>query len=472
MPHYDMVVIGSGPSGQRAAVQAAKLGKAVAICERRELVGGVCVNTGTIPSKTFREGALYLSGFIQRNIYGQSYVVKENITMADLVSRCNQVINREVDIIRHQMQRNQVIVIDGMARFLSDHELEITSESSRIQISADNIVIAVGTESAHPTEVNIDGRTVVTADEVLDIPELPRTMTVVGGGVVGMEYASIFAALGVEVTIVDARKRLLEFLDGEMVDSLIYHMRDMDCVFRLGERVGRVDSYAQGGVVATLDSGKRVISEALLYSVGRVGATSDLNLDAAGLGADERGRIGVDEDYRTAQPHIYAVGDVIGFPSLASTSMEQGRIAACNAFGVSYTSERSLFPYGIYSVPEIAMVGQTEETLTENRVPYEIGVARYREIARGAIMGATQGLLKILFHRESRKVLGVHIIGHSSSELIHIGQSVLAFGGSLDYFVNTVFNYPTLAEAYKVAALDGYNKVGPADSEAPLPYWS
>ena len=472
MPHYDMVVIGSGPSGQRAAVQAAKLGKAVAICERRELVGGVCVNTGTIPSKTFREGALYLSGFIQRNIYGQSYVVKENITMADLVSRCNMVINREVDIIRHQMQRNQVIVIDGMARFLSDRELEITSESSRIQISADNIVIAVGTESAHPTEVNIDGRTVVTADEVLDIPELPRTMTVVGGGVVGMEYASIFAALGVEVTIVDARKRLLEFLDGEMVDSLIYHMRDMDCVFRLGERVGRVDSYAQGGVVATLDSGKRVISDALLYSVGRVGATGDLNLDAAGLDADERGRIGVDEDYRTARPHIYAVGDVIGFPSLASTSMEQGRIAACNAFGVSYTSERSLFPYGIYSVPEIAMVGQTEETLTENRVPYEIGVARYREIARGAIMGATQGLLKILFHRESRKVLGVHIIGHSSSELIHIGQSVLAFGGSLDYFVNTVFNYPTLAEAYKIAALDGYNKVGPADSEAPLPYWS
>ena len=472
MPHYDMVVIGSGPSGQRAAVQAAKLGKAVAICERRELVGGVCVNTGTIPSKTFREGALYLSGFIQRNIYGQSYVVKENITMADLVSRCNQVINREVDIIRHQMQRNQVIVIDGMARFLSDRELEITSENSRIQISADNIVIAVGTESAHPTEVNIDGRTVVTADEVLDIPELPRTMTVVGGGVVGMEYASIFAALGVEVTIVDARKRLLEFLDGEMVDSLIYHMRDMDCVFRLGERVGRVDSYAQGGVVATLDSGKRVISEALLYSVGRVGATSDLNLDAAGLDSDERGRIGVDEDYRTAQPHIYAVGDVIGFPSLASTSMEQGRIAACNAFGVSYTSERSLFPYGIYSVPEIAMVGQTEETLTDNRVPYEIGVARYREIARGAIMGATQGLLKILFHRESRKILGVHIIGHSASELIHIGQSVLAFGGSLDYFVNTVFNYPTLAEAYKVAALDGFNKVGPADSEAPLPYWS
>ncbi len=472
MPHYDMVVIGSGPSGQRAAVQAAKLGKSVAICERRELVGGVCVNTGTIPSKTFREGALYLSGFIQRNIYGQSYVVKENITMADLVSRCNMVINREVDIIRHQMQRNQVVVIDGIARFLSDRELEITSENSRIEISADNIVIAVGTESAHPTEAHIDGKMVVTADEVLDMPELPRTMTVVGGGVVGMEYASIFAALGVEVTIVDARKSLLEFLDGEMVDSLIYHMRDMNCVFRLGERVARVDSYEQGGVVATLDSGKRVISETLLYSVGRVGATGDLKLPAAGLDADERGRISVDERYRTAQPHIYAVGDVIGFPSLASTSMEQGRIAACNAFGVSYTSERSLFPYGIYSVPEIAMVGQTEETLTENRVPYEIGVARYREIARGAIMGATQGLLKILFHRESRKVLGVHIIGHSASELIHIGQSVLAFEGSLDYFVNTVFNYPTLAEAYKVAALDGYNKVGPADSEAPLPYWS
>lgn len=468
MPHYDMIVIGSGPSGQRAAIQAAKLDKVVAICERRELVGGVCVNTGTIPSKTFREGALFLSGFIQREIYGQSYVVKENITMGDLVSRCNMVINREVDIIRHQMQRNQVSVIDGRARFLSNRELEVTSEHSRIRISADNIVIAVGTESAHPTEVHVNGRTVVTADEVLDMPALPRTMTVVGGGVVGMEYASIFAALGVEVTIVDGRKRLLEFLDGEIVDSLIYRMRDMDCVFRLGEQVVHVESSIPGRVVATLDSGKRVISEALLYSVGRVGATGDLNLEAAGLDADDRGRISVDECYRTAQPHIYAVGDVIGFPSLASTSMEQGRIAACDAFGESYTSERSLFPYGIYSVPEIAMVGQTEETLTENRVPYEIGVARYREIARSSIMGATQGLLKILFHRENRKILGVHIIGHSAAELIHIGQSVLAFGGGLDYFVNTVFNYPTLAEAYKVAALDGYNKVGPISGEAPL----
>ena len=461
MPHYDMIVIGSGPSGQRAAVQAAKLDKVVAICERRELVGGVCVNTGTIPSKTFREGALYLSGFIQRDIYGQSYVVKENITMGDLVSRCNMVINREVDIIRHQMQRNQVTMLNGRAKFLSERELEIAGENSRIQITADNIVIAVGTESAHPTEVNIDGKMVVTADEVLDMPALPRTMTVVGGGVVGMEYASIFAALGVEVTIVDGRKRLLEFLDGEIVDSLIYMMRDMECVFRLGEQVVDVESPVPGRVVATLDSGKRVISEALLYSVGRVGATADLGLEAAGLAADARGRISVDERYRTSQPHIYAVGDVIGFPSLASTSMEQGRIAACNAFGVSYTSERSLFPYGIYSVPEIAMVGQTEEALTQDRVPYEIGVARYREIARGSIMGATQGLLKILFHRENRKILGVHIIGHSAAELIHIGQSVLTFGGSLDYFVNTVFNYPTLAEAYKVAALDGYNKVGP-----------
>ena len=468
MPHYDMIVIGSGPSGQRAAIQAAKLDKVVAICERRELVGGVCVNTGTIPSKTFREGALFLSGFIQREIYGQSYVVKENITMGDLVSRCNMVINREVDIIRHQMQRNQVSVIDGRARFLSNRELEVASEHSRIRISADNIVIAVGTESAHPTEVHVNGRTVVTADEVLDMPALPRTMTVVGGGVVGMEYASIFAALGVEVTIVDGRKKLLEFLDGEIVDSLIYRMRDMECVFRLGEQVVHVESSIPGRVVATLDSGKRIISEALLYSVGRVGATGDLNLEAAGLEADERGRISVDECYRTAQPHIYAVGDVIGFPSLASTSMEQGRIAACNAFGESYTSERSLFPYGIYSVPEIAMVGQTEETLTENRVPYEIGVARYREIARSSIMGATQGLLKILFHRENRNILGVHIIGHSAAELIHIGQSVLAFGGGLDYFVNTVFNYPTLAEAYKVAALDGYNKVGPINGEAPL----
>ncbi len=470
MPHYDMFVIGSGPSGQRAAVQAAKLGKSVAICERREMVGGVCVNTGAIPSKTFREAALYLSGFVQRGIYGQSYSVKENITMGDLVSRCDMVINREVDIIRHQMRRNHVTVISGAARFLSDHALEVMSDSSRVELSADNIVIAVGTESARPVDIEVDGRTVYTPDEALDMLSLPRTMTVVGGGVIGLEYASIFATLGVEVTIIDGRKRLLEFLDGEIVDSLIYHMRDMDCVFRLGEQVTRVESSTPGRVVAMLDSGKRVISEALLYSVGRVGATKDLNLSAAGLEADGRGRISVDESYRTSQPHIYAVGDVIGFPALASTAMEQGRIAACNAFGVSYASERSLFPYGIYSVPEIAMVGETEEALTENRVPYEIGVARYREIARSAITGASQGLLKLLFHRENRRILGVHIIGHSAAELIHIGQAALAFGGGLDYFVNAVFNYPTLAEAYKVAALDGYNKVGPEDGEA-SPDW-
>ena len=469
MTHYDMVVIGSGPSGQRAAVQAAKLGKSVAICERRELVGGVCVNAGTIPSKTFREGAMYLTGFIQRDIYGQSYAVKENITMGDLVSRCNMVINREVDIIRHQMRRNQIVMLEGAARFLSDRELEVSGAGSRVRVSADNIVIAVGTRAAHPSELEVDGSAVVTPDEVLDMESLPRSMTVVGGGVIGMEYASIFATLGVEVTLVDGRKGLLEFLDDEIVDSLVYYMRDMNCVFRLGERVASVESSDAGRVEAILDSGKRIISETLLYSVGRSGATEDLDLEAAGLEADDRGRLSVDECYRTARPHIYAVGDVIGFPALASTSMEQGRIAACNAFGVPYTSQPGLFPYGIYSVPEIAMVGQTEETLTENRVPYEIGVARYRELARGSITGATRGFLKLLFHRENRRVLGVHIIGFGASELIHIGQSVMAFGGGLDYFVNTVFNYPTLAEAYKVAALDGYNKVGPAEGEAPAP---
>ena len=294
-------------------------------------------------------------------------------------------------------------------------------------------------------------------------------MTVVGAGVIGIEYASIFASLGVAVTVVDKIKRVLEFVDSELIESLMYQMRNMNCIFRLGEEVESINVERPHRAVAMLKSGKRIISEVLLYSTGREGATSELNLKAAGLKADERGRIKVNEHYQTNQPHIYAVGDVIGFPSLASASMEQGRMAACNAFGVKTTSTPELFPYGIYSVPEISMVGKTEEELTEKGVPYEIGVARYREIARGNIMGDDTGLLKLLFHQETRKILGVHIIGTGASELVHIGQTVLAFDGTIDYFVNNVFNYPTFAECYKVAALDGYNKVGPPEGEAPSP---
>ena len=457
---YDMFVIGTGPAGQRAAIQAAKLGKRVAICERREVVGGVCINTGTIPSKTFREAVLYLTGFRQRGVYGSSFMVKEDISMADLLYRCNHVISRETEVIRHQMRRNRVQVLQGEAVFEGPHALSVSGSGGTARVEAEKVVIAVGTTPAPPPAFDTDGRVIVDSDGILGLDEIPRTMTVVGAGVIGIEYASIFAALGSEVTVVEKRPGILDFVDSELAEALVYHMRSMGCIFRLGEEVERVEM-VNGQAVAALKSGKRIVSELLLYSVGREGATANLNLESAGLIADGRGRISVDDHYQTEQPHIYAVGDVVGFPSLASTSMEQGRTAACHAFGIEYRSRPDRFPYGIYSVPEMSMVGGTEQELTEAGVPYEVGLARYREIARGTILGDDTGMLKLLFHRETGELLGVHIIGADASELIHIGQAVLSFGGKLDYFVNTVFNYPTLAECYKVAALDCYNKIGP-----------
>ena len=460
-----MFVIGTGPAGQRAAIQAAKLGRRVGVCERREVVGGVCINTGTIPSKTFREAVLYLTGFRQRGIYGSSFAVKEDISMSDdLLFRCNYVIGRETDVIRHQLRRNRVEVLSGEAAFEGPHTLTISTGGNVVRVESDKVVIATGTTPAPYRGFNADGETVIDSDDILSLKEVPRTMTVVGAGVVGIEYASIFAALGSEVTVVERRDEILDFVDREIVDHLTYHMRNMGCIFRLGEEVESVQS-VRGQAVAKLKSEKRIVSDLLLYSVGRIGATAALNLEAAGLAADERGRIPVDEHYQTARSHIYAVGDVVGFPSLASTSMEQGRIAACHAFGIEYHSSPDHFPFGIYSVPELSMVGETEHDLTAAGVPYEVGLARYREIARGNILGDDTGMLKLLFHGESRKLLGVHIIGAEASELVHIGQAVLAFGGTLDYFVNTVFNYPTLAECYKVAALDCYNKIGLSDED-------
>ena len=467
MLEFDMFVIGTGPAGQRAAIQAAKLDKKVGICERRRVVGGVCINTGTIPSKTLREAVLYLTGFRQRGIYGPAFDVKEDITIEDLLFRCNHVIKWEVDVISHQMRRNRVHLVEGEASFLDAHRLAVKGDGETAEVKADHIVISTGTTPAQPQGVKVDGETVITSEGILQLKEIPRTMTVVGGGVIGIEYASIFAVLGVEVTIVDARAKILEFMDAEIVESLIYQMRNMDCIFRLGEEVASVEVERPRRAVATLKSGKKVVSELLLYSVGRVGTTAALNLQAAGLVADERGRLMVNERYQTEQEHIYAVGDVIGFPSLASTSMEQGRAAACNAFGIQYTSSPELFPYAVYSVPEASMVGKSEEELTASGVPYEVGMARYREIARGNILGDNTGLLKLLFHRETRKLLGVHIMGTEASELVHIGQVALAFDGTLEYFLNNVFNYPTFAECYKVAALDCFNKLGPLAGEAP-----
>ena len=458
MQRFDLFVLGTGPAGQRAAVQAAKLGKRVGICEKREMVGGVCVNTGTIPSKTFREAVLYLSGIAQRANYGASYTVKDDITMDDLLFRCNQVITREIDVIRAQMKRNGIALLAGSAEFTGPHALTVTGSAGAVEVEADNVVIAVGTRPA-PPPVPVDGETVIDSDGILTLKKLPRSLLVIGAGVIGVEYASMFAALGIDVTIVDKRPTLLDFVDDEISEALAFFLRKLNCTLRLGEEVDAVQIEKPGRVSATLKSGKRVAADLLLYSIGRVGATAPLHLAAAGLEADERGRLAVNERYQTAQPHIYAVGDIIGFPALASTSAEQGRLASCHAFGVACTSLPHLFPYGIYSVPEISMVGKTERELTKDSVPYETGVARYSEIARGAIVGDSIGILKILVHRETRLILGVHILGTAATELVHIGQSFLALGGTLDVLVDTVFNYPTFAECYKVAALDAYNKL-------------
>jgi len=460
---FDIIVIGSGPAGQRAAVQAAKFGKKVALIERTEVLGGVCVNTGTIPSKTIREAVLHLSGVRERVFYGVSYKVKAEITMADLLSRCNMVISREIDVIRSQLQRNGVVLFSGDAVFRDPRMLEVQSASGDVNVlRGEFIVIATGSTPSVPATIKLDDDRLLSSDGVLFLKYLPRTLTVVGGGVVGIEYASMFAALGSKVTVVDLRKRLLEFVDSEILESLIYQLRQSGCTFRLGEEVEHVEVTTGNGksAVTHLKSGKQIVSDTILFSAGRVGATAALNLSAAGLEADPRGRLTVDSQYRTKVSHIFAAGDVIGFPSLASTSGEQGRLAACYAFGRPAISVPELFPYGIYAIPELSMVGKNEDELTASGVPYEFGVARYKEIARGQIIGDQTGLLKILFHRETRRVLGVHIIGTGATELVHIGQAVMAFDGTVDYFVSAVFNYPTLAECYKVAALDGINKLG------------
>ena len=462
---YDLVVIGSGPAGQRAAVQAAKLGKRVAIVERHADIGGVMVNTGTIPSKTLREAVMYLTGYRERGIYGESYSVKHDITMRDLTVRTSHVMQQKTDTLRHQLLRNKVKVITAHASFIDAHTLDLASVDGRSHepVTVDKVLIAVGTAPASPDEMEVDGKLIFLSDDVLKLTELPRTLSIIGGGVIGLEYATIFATLGIRVTLIDRYPRLLHFVDAEMVDTLMYHMRQKRITLRLDEEVtfARTFEDERGQHVRVqLVSGKQIVTDAALYSVGRTGATASLNLEAVGLKADRRGQLRVNEHYQTTASNIYAAGDVIGFPSLASTSGEQGRLAACHAFGVPTHSVPELLPYGIYTIPEISMVGRTEEDMTEDVVPYEVGKAQYRETARGQIIGGDAGLLKLLFDIRDRKLLGVHIIGEGASELVHIGQAVLAHGGTVDYFVDTVFNYPTLAECYKTAALDGLNRLG------------
>ena len=456
---YDLIVIGSGPAGQKAALTAAKQRCRVALIERRAVVGGACLHTGTIPSKTLREAVLYFSGHALHDLYGVSYRPKNRITPEDLTLRVQHVIRHELDVIAAQMQRNGVDVYTGTGHFTSPHDLVVAGEHTITTLHGSKYLIAVGSEPARPPSIPFTPGRIIDSDGILDLPALPRTMVVVGGGIIGCEYASIFATLGVEVMLVDRRTTLIEFVDREIADTLIYHMRKANMTLRLGEAVASVFLDDRNRVVTALESGKRLIADTLLFSIGRQGATSDLHLEAAGLQADARGRLSVNTHYQTLVEHIYAAGDVIGFPALASTSMEQGRLATCHALGMSCTSFSQLSPIGIYTIPEISMVGATEEQLTQERVPYEIGLARYAEIAKGQIIGDENGLLKLLFHRDTLKLLGVHAIGSHAAEIIHIGQTVMAYGGTISYFIDTVFNYPTLAEAYKVAAFDGLNKL-------------
>jgi NAD(P) transhydrogenase len=456
---YDLLVIGSGPAGQRAAIQAAKLRKRVALVERRRHLGGVSVNTGTIPSKTIREAVMYLTGLSQRGVYGQDYRLKDEIRIEDLALRTRQVVENERSVIRDQLRRNQVTLFEGAARFVDPREVAVVDASgAERRLTAEKIVIATGSEPARPPEIAFDGRTILDSDDiVLRLERIPRTLLVVGAGVIGIEFASMFAALGTKVTVVDGRADMLDFCDREVVDALRFHLRDLGMIFRFGELVTRVDQ-REGETLTTLKSGKQIAAEAVFHSAGRQGATGDLALENAGLSADTRGRISVGDNYRTAIDHIYAVGDVIGFPSLASTSAEQGRLASADACGVAAVPSHEL-PFGVYSIPEIGFVGKTELELTEAAIPYEVGISYYRELARGQILGDTHGMMKLLVSPGDRKLLGVHAVGTNATEVVHIGQAVMGLGGTIDFLVESVFNYPTLAEAYKVAALDAFNKL-------------
>jgi NAD(P) transhydrogenase len=461
---YDLIVIGSGPGGQKAAIAGAKLGKRVAIIDKQEMVGGVCANTGTIPSKTLREAVMFLTGMSQRELYGASYRVKQDITISDLMARTQHVIGREVQVVRAQLHRNGIDLLNGFGRFVDAHTVAVegSHRNDRTTISGEFIVIATGTTPARPSAVDFDEERILDSDEVFALQEIPASLVVVGAGVIGIEYASMFAALGTRVTVVEQREKMLDFCDPEIVESLKFHLRDLAVTFRFDEKVVDV-SVSNSGTITTLASGKRIPAAAVMYSAGRQGCTEQLDLAAAGLEADRRGRLSVDEHYRTPVEHIYAVGDVIGFPALAATSMDQGRLAAYHAFGEPVHELTALQPIGIYTIPEISYCGATEAELTSSAVPYEVGISRYRELARGQIVGDAYGMLKLLVSTVDRKILGVHVFGTGATDLVHIGQAVMGCGGTVDYLVDTVFNYPTLSEAYKVAALDATNKIRALD---------
>lgn len=460
MQAFDLIVIGSGPAGRRAAVQAAKLKKSVLVVEKGRRVGGVCVHTGTIPSKTLRETVLNLSGWRERGFYGRAHRNKATITAEDLRRRLSITLDHEVEVLEHQFSRNGVTWVSGEARFIDPLHVEVATATGPQRFTAPRFIIAVGTEPYRPAHIPFDGDAILDPDEILELKRLPRSLTVIGGGVIGIEYATIFSALDVKVTVIDPGDRILPFIDRELIDEFVHDLRDRGLSLRLESKVKRVTRPAPDACLVELEDMRQIWSEMVLFAAGRKGAVDALELENCGLATDERGRIEIDRTtFRTRQPHIFAVGDVVGFPSLASTSMEQGRIAACHAFDAPSQAPPEFFPYGIYSVPEMSIIGMTEEQVRQKSIPYECGIARFRETARGQIMGLNSGFMKMIFAQETRRLLGVHIVGEGATELIHIGQAVLNLGGTLDYFVENTFNYPTLAEAYKIAALDAWNRM-------------
>ena len=461
MREFDLLVIGSGPAGQKAAIQAAKLRKRVAVIEKDLGVGGSCVNTGTLPSKTLKDAIYYLHGFRLRSFPNISYSLKKSLTLRDLMARKDLVIKHELEVITNQLDRNDVEIVPGTASFVDPHILQVVKRNGDVDmLRAPFIVIATGSRPRRPESIPFNDLTICDSDSILSTEAIPKSMTVMGGGVIGCEYASMFAAFGIKVTLLDRRLELLRFVDQEIVQALIYHMRTNGVTVKLGEEIGEVAFDDRGRVVTNLKSGKTVVTDMLLHTMGRTANTDSLNIAAAGLAADKLGQLKVNEYYQTEVPHIYAAGDVIGFPGLASTSMEQGRLATCHAFQIAQSSLPKVVPYGIYTIPEISTVGKSEEDLTAQAIPYEVGRAFYKEIARGQIVGDLDGLLKLIFHRDTLELLGVHIIGDGATELVHIGQAILTYGGKVDFFVHNVFNYPTLAECYRTASLDGINRLG------------
>lgn len=464
MQTVDLIVIGSGPAGQRAAIQAAKLGKRAVVIEKQRVVGGVSANTGTIPSKTLREAILYFSGYRYRSVYGRSNTTKRNITFAELRQQVDSAIAHEIEVARDRLLRTGVEIVYGTARFDGANRVVAESEEGARVFEAPRIIIAVGTKPYRADRVPFNGKTIIDTDGLfapdLRNEALPKSLLIIGAGVIGTEYASMFSTIGVDVRLLDRRTDLFRFVDNEISQALMYHMRTERVTFYLGKDFVKVAEDAEGKVVTTLENGREIKTDMLLFASGRSGNVEGLNLESAGVKVNGRGLVEVNQNLQTSVPHIYAAGDIIGFPALASTSMEQGRMAACNAFGVPFFLDTELLPYGIYTIPEISMVGRTEQELSDLGVPYEIGLARYREVSRGKIAGDESGVLKLIFHQKTGRLLGVHILGESASELLHIGQAVMSYSGSISYFVDTVFNYPTLAEAYKIAALNGLKRVG------------